>query len=509
MNQVNNKLIAKNTIILYFRMLITLGIALFTTRELLRILGTEDFGLYNVIGGIVLMMGFLNNAMIASSQRFISFSLGEGNTKKQKEVFSSSILIHLTIALIILVLSETVGLWFVNNKMTIPENRICAVKWVYQASIASFICNIMQVPFSATVIAHEKMTFYAIVSIIDSIFKLTIVYILTLINFDQLKLYAIFTFGISFLNFILYIFYTKIKFNECQFSWNIERSLYSQMLKFAGWSFVGNFGFAAKDYGVNIILNIFCGPIVNASRGIAYQVMNAVNAFVANIQTAMNPQITKRYAIGEIDSMIQLVKNSSRYSFYLLSIIIVPLYVRAEYVLNLWLDEPPNMTLQFLRLTLIMSLINSMHGSLVTAMQATGKIKVFQITIASIMILDLPIAYTLLKIGCSPYSVMYSAIFTAFIGLIARVILLNKLIYINIRNFLIDIVIKNIFLFVIMFLPIWLLSLYIPQTFVGFVILTLVSIIYSLAVIYCSCYKNEKLLIKNIINKAKSQLYIK
>lgn len=500
-NQINNKLIAKNTFVLYFRMLFTLGVSLFTTRELLRILGVENFGLYNVVGGAVLMFGFLNNAMISSSQRFISFALGEGKIDKQKKVFSTSILIHLTIAIVIILLSETVGLWFLNTQMTIPNGKYNAVNWVYQATVVSFIIQILQVPFSASVIAHEKMSFFAFVSIWDSVLKLGVVYLLNAFNADKLKLYALLLLAITSLDLILYISFTRIKFKECRFTPKIDKSLIKEMFKFAGWSFIGNFGFSAKDYGVNILLNIFCGPSVNAARGLAYQVMNAVNGFVANFQTAMNPQITKRYATGEIDSMVSLVKNGSRYSFYLLSIIVVPLFVRAEYVLGLWLDEIPDMTLQFMRLTLIMGLINSMFGPLVTAMQATGKIKVFQITIALIMTIDLPVSYLFLKAGVSPYSVMYVAIATAFIGLIARAILLNQLIKIDLKDFIFTIVIKNVFIFLIILIPIELLSDLIPQNFIGLICLCIISILWSIIIIIKTLNKNEILFLKHSIYK--------
>lgn len=497
--QVNNKLIARNTFVLYLRMIFTLAISLFTTRELLRLLGAEDFGLYNVVGGIVMMFSFLNYAMVASSQRYISFSLGKDNHSKQIKVFSTSILIHVTIALVILLLSETVGLWFLNNKLTIPYSRIETANWVFQAAMASFFCQIIQVPFSASVIAHERMTFFAVVSVLDACLKLVIIYILSLFEIDRLKLYALLLLGISMVSLLLYILFCHFKFSECRFSLNLDPNLYKEMLRFAGWSFIGNFGFTAKDYGVNIILNILCGPVVNAARGVAYQVMNAVHGFVANFQTAMNPQITKRYATGELSSMISLVKNGSRYSFYLLVIIIVPLFIRAEYVLDLWLDDVPDLTLQFLRLTLIMSLINSMHGPLVTAIQATGRIKTFQITIASIMLLDLPISYILLKLGAPPYSVVYVAILTAFIALIVRACILNSLIRFGLKDYLLNVVFKNFCLSIFLFTPAFLISKYIQQSFGGLVLFSCISVFYSLIVIYFSMSKAERVFINTKI----------
>lgn len=482
-NTINNTLIAKNTVILYVRMLFTLAVSFFTTREVLRILGIEDFGLYNVIGGIIMMFGFLNNAMIASSQRFISFALGEGDIIKQKRVFSTSIIIHLIIALIILVFAETIGLWFVNNKLTVPFNRMHAVNFIYQTSIASFVCNIIQVPFSATVIAHEKMPVYAFVSIVDAALKLLIVYILVLYNNDKLILYGILLFLISVFNLLFYLLYTYISFNECRFTFQVDKSLFKEMMCFAGWSFIGNFGFAVKDYGVNILLNIFSGPAINAARGIAYQVMTAVNGFVINFQTAINPQITKRYACGQYSEMISLVKIGSKFSFFLLSLIVIPLFIRAEYVLDLWLNDVPQMTLQFLRLTLIMVLINSMFGPLVYAIQATGCIKTFQVTIAIIMLSDLPISYILLLNNFPSYYVMFVAIATAFIGLIARALLLNRLIKIDIQDFICNVVIKNLILAIIMWGGASYLSSFIPNTIVGLILFCLVSVVWSLFLI--------------------------
>ena len=267
------------------------------------------------------------------------------------------------------------------------------------------------------------------------------------------------------------------------------------MLSFTGWSFVGNFGFAAKDYGVNIILNIFCGPVVNAARGIAYQVMSAVSGFVSNFQTAMYPQIVKRYATGEISSMISLVKNGSRYSFYLLAIIVIPLYIKADYVLNLWLSDVPELTVQFLRLALIMALINSMFGPLVAAIQATGKIKVFQITITSIMFLDLPLSYFLLKSGVQPYCVMYIAISTAFIGLLARGYILYRLIRFDFGEF-IRIILSNIIIAVLIYYPVSFISKYVSNTIMGLILVCFLSVCLSLLVIYVNLKPNEKEFVK-------------
>lgn len=485
-------------------MLFYMIVTLYTSRVILMVLGTDDYGTYNIVGGIVMMFNFLNQAMVSSSQRFISYEQGKGDETSQTKVFSTSVVIHLIIALVILLLSETIGIWWLNNKLVVAPDRLYAAKWVFQSSILAFICTITTVPYVSSVIAHEKMGFYAIVTIMDATMKLIIAFIIPYFSYDKLILYAILTTCISFLNFIVYRIYCKRLFSECHFFLHKDYHYYNKMLSFAGWSFVGNFGVSAKDYGVNIVVNLFSGPAVNAARGIAYQVTMAINGFVSNFQTAMRPQITKRFAAGEIDSMMTLVKNGSRYSFYLLSFIAVPLLIRANYVLHLWLSAVPEYTLAFLQLALLMGVINSMYGPFMTAIQATGNIKIFQICIALIMCLDLPIAYYILSKGAPPYSVMYVAIATSILALFARLYLLYREVKFNLVEFVITVVFKNACLFIAFLVLPFYASRYIAQNFIGLCVIIVISTLWTGSFIYfVGLSKAERL---KIINNIKSKL---
>lgn len=473
---VSNKRIAKNSVYLYVRTLIVIVINLYASRVILATLGVEDYGIYNVVAGVVLMLGFLNNAMVASSMRFVAFEQGRSDVERQTVVYSTSVLIHITIAIVIILLSETIGLWFLNSRMNIANERLVAANWVYQSAIFTFVLKIVNTPNQASVIAHERMHVFALISIIDAFFQLGIIYILKIFDFDKLILYSILLLVVSLINLLIYKVYSLMQFKECHFHFSHNYALFKEMLSFAGWSFVGNMGFAMRGPGVNIIVNLFCGPAVNAARGIAYQVSSVVNNFVSNFQTAVNPQITKRYAAHEVESMMSLIKTSSKLSFFLLSIVLIPLYVRADYVLELWLEEVPNMTLQFLRGVLIMGLIHSMCDPFTTGIQATGNIKLFQIVIAFVMLLDLPLSYLLLKYGFAPYSVMYIAISTEFVALICRVLLLNREIKIDVKNIIVGIFINNIGVGVVMFMIPLFINQYIPQTFLGLIILCLISL---------------------------------
>ena len=310
-NTANNKRIAKNTLLLYFRMLFIMAINLYTSRIVLKILGIEDFGIYNAVGGIVAMFGFLTSAMSISTQRYITYELGKNNLKQLNKIFNTSITIHAVISVIILILAETIGLWFLYNKMTIPIERLNAALWTYQASIASAIILIMSIPYNATIIAHEKMSAFAYISVLEVVLKLAIVYLLLISNFDKLKLYSTLILIVQLIIRIIYGQYCKKHFLETKIHFIKDKSLFKEMLSFAGWNLWGNCAGIASTQGVNILLNIFFGPHINAARGIAVQVQGAVNQFASNFQTAINPQITKSYAQGDYNYMHNLIFSST------------------------------------------------------------------------------------------------------------------------------------------------------------------------------------------------------
>lgn len=485
-NNENNKRIAKNTLLLYVRMLFTIIVGLYTSRVVLNTLGVNDYGLYNVVGGIVAMLGFLNSAMTAASQRFISFELGKQNKQKLEEVFSTSVTIHIIIACIIFITAETVGLWFLNTHMNIATDRMTAANWVYQCSIFTFMISVISVPYNACIVAHEHMKTFAYISIIEVSLKLAIVYLLLILSFDKLIIYAVLVLCVSLMIRMIYGIYCKKKFEECTYRFHFNKKLFLEMFSFAGWSIIGNLGFSLKDQGSNVVLNLFCGTAINAARGVALQVNGIISNFSNNFLMALNPQITKQYATGDIPKSIQLVYAGCRYSFYLLSIISIPVMINLDYILSLWLGIVPPYTKEFLFLTLITALINSMSGSLVTAMQATGRIRNFQIVICIIMMCELPMTYITLKMGYKPYWAVIPSIIVITLGLIARFLLLKQLVKsYSIHYFMLHIVLRNIAIAA----GCLILSLYISQywegnDFISFIFTSLIAFIITILGIY-------------------------
>lgn len=316
----NNKRIAKNTLMLYIRMLFMMGVSLFTSRVILETLGVEDFGIYSVVGGIITMFAFINGGMVSATQRFITFEIGKGNVEKLKSVFSTSLQIHALISLIIILLGETVGLWFLYEKMVIPEARMDAAMWVYQCSIIACVVNIMSIPYNADIVAHEKMSAFAYISIVEVSLKLIIVYLLLLSPWDKLIVYAILLLLVQFSIRFVYSHYCHKHFEETNYKHQWNKPLLYEMISFAGWSFWGSLSVVLYTQGLNMLLNVFFGPVVNAARGIAVQVQSAVQQFTTNFQMALNPQITKNYAVGDLDQMHSLMFRSARFSFFLAQI---------------------------------------------------------------------------------------------------------------------------------------------------------------------------------------------
>lgn len=422
----NNSRIAKNTIFLYVRLIATLLVSLYTSRVILSALGFADYGLYNVVGGIVVMFSFINSGMVQASQRFMAYEMGQGNEENLKSVFSTTNTIHFIIAGVILLLAETVGLWFLNTQMNIDPLRMVAANWVYQLSVFTFLIGVISVPYNAALIAHEHMNVFAYFSIIEVVLKLLIVFVVQWSETDKLILYGFLVLLVALINRLLYNGYCYKKFEECKFSFRYDKRYFRKILSFAGWSFVGNIGFSFKKQGVNILINIFFGTVVNAARGIAYQVSGIISQFSSSFQMAIIPQIVKQYAAGNIKEMLSLAYRGSKYSFYLLYLLTLPVILLTPFILEVWLEKVPETTTIFLRLALIVSLIDCTAIPLGKAIDATGNIRLFQILIAIIMLCDIPISYVFLKFGFPAYVVMYVAIFTSSIGLLARLLILKR-----------------------------------------------------------------------------------
>jgi len=425
----SNKRIAQNTLSLYFRMILTMAVSLYTSRVVLATLGIEDFGIYNVVGGIVVMFGFLNTAMSVATQRFLAFEIGRNDTLQLNKVFSSSILIHIIIATLILLVAESIGLWFLNTQLFIPTERIEAANWVYQFSVFAFVVNVISVPYNALIISHEEMGVYAYISILEVILKLLIVYLLNCFGFDKLKFYALLVFFVSLSIRLIYQYYCTRKFPECKFKFVWDKNLLKNLTAFSGWSLFGSVAYIAKGQGVNVILNIFFGALINAAWGISQQVSAAVLMFVQNFVTAINPPIIKAYAQGDKGRMFSLLFNGMKYTFFLSFCLIVPLLFETDFILSLWLETVPEYTIALVQFALILILIELFSHVIGTTIQATGEIKCYQIVIGSILFLNLPLSYVAIRLTESPLSPMYVAVFLSAASMLFRFGLLYRLIH--------------------------------------------------------------------------------
>ena len=386
--QTDNKRIAKNTLMLYIRMIFVMLVSLYTSRVVLATLGIEDYGIYNVVGGVVVMFGFLNGAMSASTSRYITFALGKGELGEQLKVFNTSLQIHLIIALLILLLAETVGLWFLQSKMIIAGDRQYAAFWVYQCSVLTMMASIINVPFNASIIAHERMSVFAYISIFEVISKLGIVYLLMIVPVDKLIFYAALLFAVQLLMQSVYMRYCVRHFEEVELKKIWSKPLFTEMLGFAGWNLMGNCAGILSTQGVNILLNMFFGPAVNAARGVAVQVQGAVSYFSSNFQMALNPQITKNYATGDLQAMHNLVLRSARFSFFLLFLLSLPIYLMTQEILEVWLTEVPDFSATFLQLSLMAVTIDSIANPLMVAAAATGNVRRYQTVVGGVMALN-------------------------------------------------------------------------------------------------------------------------
>lgn len=432
----NNKRIAKNTLLLYVRMLFMMAISLYTSRVVLNTLGVEDYGIYNVVGGVVAMFGFINGSMSSATQRYITFALGKGNFENLQKVFSTTLQIHVLIAVIIVVLGETVGLWFMYEKMQIPTTRMDAAFWVLQCSVLSTVVMIVSVPYNADIIAHEKMNAFAYISVLEAVLKLAIVYVLMVKFIDELVLYSLLLLIVQVLIRFCYSIYCNKHFPETKYSHVWDKSLFKEMTCFAGWSMFGNLSAVLFGQGLNMLLNVFFGPVVNAARAIAVQVQGAVQQFVSNFQMALNPQITKTYAKGEMHEMHKLMFRSARFSFYLLFMLSLPVLFETDFLLTFWLKTVPENTVIFLRIMICTSLIYTLANPLIVANQATGDVKKYQSICGSILILILPISYFVLELGFPAYSVFFVHFIVEAITQVARMIMLRPLIGVRIKEYI-------------------------------------------------------------------------
>ncbi len=500
----NNKRIAKNTLLLYFRSILLILISLYTSRVILQSLGVLDYGIYNVVGGVVTMFTMISTSMSSASQRFITYALGEGDFERLKKVFTTSITLHIIIGILIVLLIEIFGVWFLYAKLNIPDNRLDIAFWVLQLSIFTLFVNIIAVPYNSVIIAHEKMSAFAYISILEAVLKLLIAFGLLWSPIDRLLLYAILMFVTSLLIRMIYTVYSHRKFDETRdVKLGIEHGLFKRMFSFAGWNLFGSGSLLLRNQGVDILLNLFFGVTVNAAKGICNQVQSAVYQFVSNFQTALNPQLTMSVAQHDYSRTHSLIIQGGRLSFYMLSLFAVPLIVALPEVMSLWLVEVPEYSVIFIRWTLIYLLFDSLSRFLITAVSAYGKIKIYQIVVGGTKLLTLPLVYFWLLLGGSPVSGILANIIIEIICLIQRLYFNSKYNGLSRHSYIFKTVIPCWGIFAIAIIPSYLIRLYVSSNIIVLVFTSLLITI--LAIGFGGLNKSERQIaidkVKSIIHK--------
>lgn len=501
MNDNNNtKRIAKNTFILYFRMLLLMIVSLYTSRVVLNSLGVTDYGIYNVVGGFVVMFSVISNSISTCISRYITYELGKDDFEKLKKTFSTSVNIQIALSVIIICLAETIGLWFLNEKMVIPKERFFAANWCFQMSIITFVMGVLSVPYNAAIISHEKMSIYAYVSILEGICKLAVAVSIAFIPFDSLCIYSSMLAMLSVAMRSVYILYCKRSFYECTYSFQLDTKLLREMSSFAGWSLIGTSSYVLREQGCNIMMNIFFGPLVNAARGVANSVNIAVTNFINNFMVALNPQITKSYASGYYTYMTKIATLGTRFSFYIMLIIAIPIMINTPLILRVWLKTVPLYAVSFVRLALVLSITEIYSSTLSTIIQATGKIKSYQIYVGGVQMLNFPLSYIFLKLGFNPETVFIIAIILSLICFIIRLHFLREIPTFSIFAYFKDAFIETGFIAIICSsLPIGLYYLMLGYKY-QLIVVSLFSVIWTIFLIYIFGLKrNERGLIKEKI----------
>jgi len=501
MLDVNSKRIAKNTLLLYVRMLLTMIISLYTSRIVLDVLGVEDFGIYNIVAGVLVLFSFLETSLSSATQRFLNFYMGKADDRMIKKVFSTSLTIHMLLVFLTILLAETIGLWFLNTKLNIPENRIYAANWVYQLALVSTCLRIITIPYQSNIIANEKMSFYAYVGIGEGLLKLGFVLLLNKIAYDNLIMY---TGALSILSFIVLLFFAVfniINYSTTRYSFYWDNSLFKEILSFAGWGLFGQLANIGSIQGANILLNLFFSVTLNAAMGIANAVSSAAYAFVSNFQMAFRPQIVKSYAANDREYFIKLIMNSSKYSYYLLLLLCVPIYLNIDYILDLWLVDVPEYAGIFCQLIILYLLVDSIQAPLWMAVHATGKIRNYQVLMGSLTLLNIPTSYLLLLNGFSPPTVILARIIYNIVTYVARINYLRE--HLNFPSIKYTSVVlgKAFFVTILSFLGIFAISELFRLPSGSIIFITMNCLIVLLTIAFFGLSKDDKNLILYYLKK--------
>ena len=478
---------------LYFRMFFLMILGLFTSRVVLHALGETDYGIYNVVGGVVALFTVISGALTTAVTRFITFEMGKGSEAQLNKVFSTAVNVQILLCAIIIILAEPIGLWFIDNRMTIEPDRIPAARLVMHFSLLSFVVNLMSVPQMASITAHEKMSAYAYIGILDGALRLAAALIISKASTDRLVLYAVLMAVALIIVRCAYGIYCRVNFPECRYRFIYDKSLIRQMFSFAGWSFIGSASGVLRDQGGNILVNIFFGPAVNAARAVAVQLNGAIQSFITNFMTAVNPQITKSYASGDHAYMFSLMRKSSRFSFYLLLILALPILFNTDSIMSVWLETVPAHSVLFVRLFLIFTLCESVSQPLITSMLATGNIRNYQIVVGGLQLLNLPVSYLCLKSGAAPESTVMVAIVISQICLAARLLMLEKMIGLSVKEFISRVYLNVIYVAAAAIVIPLIISFFLPDG----ILWTLLSVVVSalsaaLSILFVGCTAVER-----------------
>lgn len=497
MGSTGNKQIAKNAVVLYFRMFLTMAVGLYTSRIILNALGVEDYGIYNVVGGFVSMFALISGSLSSSISRFLTFEVGRDNLDQLSRVFNTSIFVLVGLAGVVVLATETFGVWYLDNKMVIPDASRTAAMWCFQLSLVTFVINLINQPYTAAIIAHERMDLYAYIAIADSVLKLLICFAVVHSPINRLILYAILLCGVSLINQTVYVVFCKRRFKECTFRWTFDKLLFKEMFGFAGWNFIGSSAAILTSQGSNLLLNWAGGPIVNTAYSIALTVSNYVTILVNNFTLAFTPQITKRYAAQEYESLMGLLIFGSKYSYFLMFIVALPIMLCANFLIKLWLGQVPEYTVWFVRFIILGNLFDVVSRPVVNAKNATGNIRNYQIVVGSILLLVLPLSYVALKLGLPVVSVTAIAALISFIAVLARMYMLrgdfpgwsSRIFFekVLIRVFSVSVVAAII--------PLW-AHIYLFEGWLNFVVTSLLSVLMSVTcILYLGCDGAERHLI--------------
>lgn len=503
---VNNKRIAKNTFVLYLRTMFVMVVSLYTSRVILQVLGVEDYGVYQVVGGLVSMFSIISTSLSGAVSRFITFEIGRGRKDRLERIFATSLLIQIGLCVVVVLAVEIIGLWFLHNEMQIPEGRMEAAQWVLHCSVVSFCLGLLSVPYNACIIAHEHMKTFAYVSIVETILKLGVVYLIAVSPVDSLILFAVLLVVLSVLIRLIYSIYCHKHFEESRAKIVFDKEILKEMLGFSGWSFFNNTSFILNNQGVSMLMNVFFGVTVNAARGIAIQVESAVLQFVNNFTTALNPQITKSYANGDLDNMYKLVCRGAKFSFFSMLILSLPIILEANQILSLWLTKVPEHTVIFVQLSMIMGMCDCIGTTGYTACMATGKLRRYSLTLTPLIVLEFPLSWLLFYYGASVESSYYLYILIKLLVLFVRMYLMQSMIGLNclmyIKGVFLPITLTTLFSII---LPMLIIT-FMDENILRFFILLVVS---TISVIVSVLFLGMTRIERNIIIQKSSNLFSK